>query len=61
MADPYLKVGEVARLLAAHPQSVFRLVQSRRIPFYKIKGIGLRFDPNEIHKWIEGQRIKGSK
>jgi len=56
MSDQLLKVAEVARRLNCHKQSVYKLVAARRIPFEKIVGIGLRFDPAEFEKWVAGQR-----
>lgn len=60
--DGLLKVGDVAALLGVHRQSVYKLAESGKIPHYKVRGAGLRFDPAEIRRWIDGQRIgRGSK
>jgi excisionase family DNA binding protein len=47
---------EVARWLATSPRHVQRLVTERRIPFVKI-GHFVRFDPEDVAGWIEGQKI----
>jgi excisionase family DNA binding protein len=62
MSDQLLKVEQIAAWLSISKASLYRLVSEHRIPFFKVRGAGLRFDPNEIRRWIEGQRIgKGSK
>lgn len=62
MDDPRLKVADVARLLSAHPQSIYKLISARRIPFEKIPGIGLRIDRIILEEWLNAQRIgRGAK
>jgi excisionase family DNA binding protein len=57
MSDQLLKVADVARRLNCHKQSIYKLVACRRIPFEKIVGVGVRFDPAKFEKWIAGQSI----
>ena len=46
---------QFAARLGVTPRFVRRLVEQRRVPFLKI-GKFVRFDPDEIERWIAGQR-----
>ncbi|MFW9851827.1 MAG: helix-turn-helix domain-containing protein [Candidatus Thorarchaeota archaeon] len=52
-----LKVQQMAALLGIHPHSLYRLCSNRRIPYLKIKGIGVRFDIDQIKTWIQESEI----
>ena len=49
---PLMSITEVAELLGVSVRHVRRLVQQRRIPFFKW-GHLLRFDPDEIEAWLQ--------
>ena len=49
----YLSVNEVAELLGVHPNHIRRLMYKKAIPHYKRPGVGVRFDLDEIKKWME--------
>ena len=46
-----LTVGELAKKLKIHKHSIYRLISKKTIPHFKIPGVGIRFDPDEIEKW----------
>lgn len=50
-----LNVAEVADLLGVNVRHVRRLIHERRIPFIKW-GHLIRFDPDEITRWIDHHR-----
>jgi excisionase family DNA binding protein len=52
-------IGWVANRLGVTVRHVRRLVAERRIPFVKW-GHLLRFDPDEIERWIDGVRRPSS-
>jgi len=52
----FLDVEALAGWLGIEVVFVRRLVAERRIPFVKI-GRLVRFDPEEIAAWIDGQRV----
>jgi excisionase family DNA binding protein len=52
-----LDVNLLARRLGVSERFVRRLVDERRVPFFKI-GKFVRFDPAEIDEWIQGQRVR---
>jgi excisionase family DNA binding protein len=52
----FLNVEELAGWLGVEVVFVRRLIAERRIPFVKI-GRFVRFDPEEIAAWIDGQRV----
>lgn len=51
-----LDVQYIARVLGVGERYVYRLVNERRIPFVKL-GHYVRFDPNEIHEWLDAARV----
>jgi excisionase family DNA binding protein len=51
-----LGIGEVACWLGVEVVFVRRLIAQRRIPFVKI-GKYVRFEPDEVARWIETQRV----
>lgn len=53
---PLMDIEDVAHRLSVGVRHVRRLVTERRIPFHKW-GHLLRFEPNEIEKWIEASRV----
>ena len=51
------KVNDVARFLKMAPQSIYRAVSEKSIPFIKIGG-AVRFDEQEIRKWLDLKKNK---
>ncbi len=51
-----LTITEVAERLGMHPVTVYRLVKEARLPVFRI-GRMLRFDADEIEKWIESTNL----
>jgi excisionase family DNA binding protein len=54
-----LDVNQVAERLCVSPRFVRRLIDERRIPFYKL-GKFVRFDPAEIDAWIDARRVQAA-
>jgi excisionase family DNA binding protein len=54
---PLLDIDELGVWLGVEAGFVRRLIAQRRIPFVKI-GKFVRFDPEEITAWIDGQRVR---
>jgi len=52
-----LTIDEVAGLFRVSKSTVYRMIQSRIIPFYKIGG-ALRFKEEEMLAYLESQRVK---
>jgi excisionase family DNA binding protein len=52
-----LDIEQLAIWLGVDVRFLRRLVAKRRIPFVKL-GKFVRFDPEEIAKWIDGQRVR---
>ena len=50
-----LDIPGVARYIASSVRHVRRLVAERRIPHYKV-GHFVRFDPDEIDRWLDTHR-----
>ena len=51
-------VPRIARMLDVRESFIRKLVVRREIPFFKI-GKFIRFDPNEIGRWLETRRADG--
>lgn len=54
MGRPLLTVKQVAERLGASPATIYCWKHERRIPCKKLAGL-LRFDPDEIDRWVEEQ------
>lgn len=57
MGDVLLDVHSAAIRLGCSERFIRRLVQERRIPFFKVGGSKIRFSSRDIESWIEGQRV----
>jgi excisionase family DNA binding protein len=49
-------IDQVAEILAVSKITVYRLVESRKIPFYRIKGC-IRFAETDVWEYIRQNRI----
>ncbi len=56
----WLKVNEAARYLGSHPRSVRRALAAGKIPYSKVRGIGVRIDRLGLDEILAG-RDKGSR
>lgn len=52
-----ITVQELAEQLKVAPQTIYGWTCSRKIPFMKVGG-RLRFDPDEMAKWLEKAVVK---
>ena len=57
----WLKVSETGEYLGLHPKSVYRACHSRKIPFAKVPGIGVRIDKRELDELLERRGIGPEK
>jgi excisionase family DNA binding protein len=55
--DRLLDINGVAERCGVRVRFIRRLVAERRIPYIKL-GHLLRFDPDEIATWLDGQRVE---
>lgn len=53
----FLKVHELAELLKVSRASIYRLVESRAIPFHRLPR-GLRFHKDDIEKYLARCRVE---
>ena len=51
-----IDIPELAARLAVSERFVRRLIAERRVPFFKV-GKFIRFDSNDIDRWIETRRV----
>lgn len=59
-AENLITPGELAKLFKLSPTSIYRLVDKRALPFYKIGG-NLRFSMADIEKYLSEARIEPIK
>jgi excisionase family DNA binding protein len=52
---PPLNIRDAAEFCGTTPRHMTRLVAERRIPFFKLAGTSIRFDPSELDKWLLAQ------
>jgi len=50
--DGLMKIRDAAAVLKIHPGSLYRLCARRGIIFYRIPGVGLRFRPSDLDRFI---------
>jgi excisionase family DNA binding protein len=55
--DPLLDVPGAATRLGCEERFIRRLVQERRIPFFKVGGSKIRFSEQDLDNWLDGQRV----
>lgn len=55
--DALLDVRGAALRLGCDERFIRRLVQERRIPFYKVAGSKVRFSASDLDDWLDGQRV----
>lgn len=51
-----MDIHELARELRLSESGIYQMVSQKRIPFVRI-GRSLRFDTDEIKKWIESKKV----
>lgn len=56
-----MTVEQVAKILNVTPKTVYRLVNSREIPYVKLGYRILRFKQEDINKYINQHTIKAIK
>lgn len=52
-----LKLDDVAELLRVSKTSVYRLVERRAIPFFRVSGL-LRFDRADVEAFLDAGRVE---
>ncbi len=53
-----LSVKELSSRLGINTSTLYRLVETKGIPFLKGRGLGLKFRSSEVDKWLEDQSSK---
>jgi excisionase family DNA binding protein len=55
-ARPLVDMKSLSEWLGTSTRHIRRLVSEKRVPFVKV-GHFVRFDPDDIARWIEGQKV----
>ena len=53
-----ISVQELSKMLNFAPNTIYRWVKDRRIPFVKMPSNDIRFDKAKIENWIENRTVK---
>ncbi len=56
-SDTLLDVPGAATRLGCNERFIRRLVQERRIPFFKVGGSKIRFSAKDLDVWLDRQRV----
>jgi excisionase family DNA binding protein len=54
--EKLLTTREIANLLSVRPGTIQKWIQAGKIPFYRLGHRSLRFDLEEIGKWLEKKK-----
>jgi excisionase family DNA binding protein len=54
--EPLLKVPEVAALLGLRPKSVYDLVESGKLPHFRLGPRTIRFARADLIAWLDGRK-----
>jgi excisionase family DNA binding protein len=56
-AGPFLRMAEAAERLGVHKSTIWRLVQTGRLPALQLRGKGstVRIDEAEFERWLYGE------
>lgn len=54
---PLIGAKETAEFLNINLETLYDWVQRRRIPYYKI-GRSVKFDPQDLDRWVEERRVE---
>ena len=52
-----MSIKDLSKLFNLSQTTVYRIVESRKIPFYKISGV-LRFSETDVIKYLEENRVE---
>jgi excisionase family DNA binding protein len=52
-----LDIIQLAEMLNIKKKTIYEWVRQRKIPYIKLGGL-IRFDPEEIEKWVESKKVE---
>ena len=56
-----LTVIQAAEMLGIHRITLYKLIEAKKIPHIRKKGLGIRLDPDELDKWTRSGEIKSDE
>jgi len=60
LKEMFLTPDEFARVLKVSRTTIYRIIDSRKMPFYKING-SIRFKKDDVEEYIAGSRFEPMK
>lgn len=52
-----LDINQLVEMLNIKKKTIYKWVRQRKIPYIKLGGL-IRFDPEEIEKWIGSKKVE---
>ena len=56
-----LTVIQAAEMLGIHRITLYKLIEDKKIPHIRKKGMGIRLDPDQLDKWTKSGEIKSNE
>lgn len=50
-------IKELSKIFNISKPTIYRIIESRKIPFYKVKG-SIRFTENDVLKYLKDNRVE---
>jgi excisionase family DNA binding protein len=47
-----MNVEEAAHFLRIHPKTLYRLTLTRKVPYFRKRGVGIRFIKSDLERWL---------
>ena len=56
--EKLVDVKHVAEILKIHPQAVYRLVSTGKIPYIRFRNRGIRFSLKDLEEWVNSNKYR---
>ena len=56
--EELITAEQLGKIFNTSARSVVRMRNKEGLPFYRIPGIGVRFDLNEVNTWVKQYRLR---
>ena len=55
-----LTVIQAAEMLEIHRITLYKLIEDKKIPHIRKKGLGLRLDPDQLEAWVKEGEVEAN-
>ncbi len=53
-----LTVIQAAEMLNVHKITLYKLIETKKIPYIRKKGLGIRLDPDQLEAWAKKGEVE---